>query len=1815
MDVDPKVADIIKPTNRISQRRGLGSLTLVNHQESMLVSESGTTCTNRLDGNREASCWLAEAVVEERNQPAVSSKREKMSYFRSMQQHGTTDVVTVEELSRDCPPAGLSPASSPSSKYRASLPGCSPRWPHTYHHGTIFSFPSLPSPSSSSSSSSVSSSASHRRRRLFYPFSSVGLLACNRYAASRRLSTVVEKPVGDAASSIQLASYHPPIHNCAFLVGGVDSVLGNTEPSSSSLDLKSADTTENRDVLSSLGRPSLESSSSHPPGLSQTIWLTTAARRTVNHFASHLEESPLLLSPHVCPSQQQQPDCEQHRGPQRLTATVDEAQEPSGQQETTTLSSASAVCQYTGRSSLGVVDLPSRRHHRQSAYRVDNNRTTGDFCTNRARAVSLNCNSRGARSRKSLSTWALEEEATIPDTTTVDRHHNQRRHQNQLSALARESTDDDHVLRDSSSVVWRPHPISPSAVNTSAGQAMDRHPSSSSPSPVAPPMTSLYAGVAPTSHGANATSCCASIDGLGVATSQSPSSVALSGPIFTSRHYVNCKNPEIACKTCSCDACREHGPSSNIFPRQSTMATPSKTVGHTDVQQQTQSNSFAEHQVTTDLFSFPHRPARSRSPNATFCNSHGEAVRDRRAYSADRPVNYPPTDGSTSTAKASPKTNTGSTKVERLRQLTQRLRPSSSITSKPPELVRPVATLEPIHNQQLPPIPIAPPRHPRVRSERKKSSRSKKDSATSTSDLTLPARSAPSVASTVTEVPSLENGSITKDEAACASIALPIAEESPLATKGLVHQPQDSNLFSDTAHKSSSNLVNQPIPNSENDFFDEVHLTLSKLNPRIMVGTYQQRTIPFRSASFSQIDVGADGTYNRRPRTSITLKPVTYSIGKDASGNSSLPHSASLPRRLKINDRNPEESTTPPIFHLGAEDPKEIPTTPNVNSTADEYAKDLAPLCESEVTTENGNPVTDERNQPVVHQELEHSSTALLQEDRCLSGDGVLENLSPVNVPDVQDDVQLKPIHREDLVEYVGHGPCVSEETEKTAENIDVTCYETTEISVSAEIRLSPVPTVNSETIDLDMSVNLVDAEPLASSSTKPLPVLDLLELNNHLLRLRAATRDSTLDRLADLEVAAQFGDSTVPVPSIDSSGVSSRNGVVVKHGSSDQSDNRPWLNELLRLTNYERDESGWSPSDEGCVADSTECSSQPAGDCPVSIGTDSTPHGDNSCRPIDRKSVSFVQPDTTLPTDSPIANLSRGATNKRAVGRRSSKRRRHSSSTNNSSLTTGTYAKCSRGRSLTFPPVWSSKMCSLYGIDPVFGRASELSSLDDDDGLPAVVDMDKFKSKRVVFGAEDDAQIADSTSITEPASPDAFTDSFHPIIMAAERNALLYPKCSLAEISHSQLLQLEEAASSANENSSPASRLTPMGSSLEEDHSTGGYTTQMSGNQLLIAGSHYASVESDEPEDCREHLLQPNLSEAENVHLADQSDASNCTTANEDERSQTNHRLTVSLSVTLAPELSCANPSSLRNMSLSPYCSDLETNSFGLSPEKVQRSPVNPRRYGLKRRPLRGPYGEMLEAEMNKSEFSKMYAKRNEDLNFLRELTPRINRDAKSSSPRPLSPQPSGGMPIPVGEPTTSNWTNIAANVRQNSMTLPTSHSLDDSQLKIGYNSATLPIEISASPRHPRLGLPKRKASAANNPYDLVDSDLEVNNCITGVNLIPVAVSPPLLDCVENRHALPTVIESGVRLNSMPLPSHQRTSSSPCQLVLNEGGFTSEDEPELLELTSLSSLSRSTAQLLGSDSANADTLPVTRIGSGKRSRVNTRYNFLKCIP
>lgn len=178
--------------------------------------------------------------------------------------------------------------------------------------------------------------------------------------------------------------------------------------------------------------------------------------------------------------------------------------------------------------------------------------------------------------------------------------------------------------------------------------------------------------------------------------------------------------------------------------------------------------------------------------------------------------------------------------------------------------------------------------------------------------------------------------------------------------------------------------------------------------------------------------------------------------------------------------------------------------------------------------------------------------------------------------------------------------------------------------------------------------------------------------------------------------------------------------------------------------------------------------------------------------------------------------------------------------------------------------------------------------------------------------------------------------------------------------------------------------------------------------------------------------------------------------------------------------------------------------------------------------------------------------------------------------------------------------------NVRQNSLhPFPAPHSLDDSQLRVGYNSGSVTSGVLSAPGALLRPVPRRKISA-NIPYVFSESDLDVNDEFVG-GLVPVSNQ-------INRNS--RLVPGDVVSCASEIPSHQRTSSSPCRLISfsntsEAGGFTSEDEPELLELTSLSSLRRSTAKLLEAEPClveaelNQQHQPFTRVGSAKRLRVS----------
>ncbi|KAL7632553.1 UNVERIFIED_CONTAM: hypothetical protein RMT77_017120 [Armadillidium vulgare] len=191
------------------------------------------------------------------------------------------------------------------------------------------------------------------------------------------------------------------------------------------------------------------------------------------------------------------------------------------------------------------------------------------------------------------------------------------------------------------------------------------------------------------------------------------------------------------------------------------------------------------------------------------------------------------------------------------------------------------------------------------------------------------------------------------------------------------------------------------------------------------------------------------------------------------------------------------------------------------------------------------------------------------------------------------------------------------------------------------------------------------------------------------------------------------------------------------------------------------------------------------------------------------------------------------------------------------------------------------------------------------------------------------------------------------------------------------------------------------------------------------------------------------------------------------------------------------------RNTSPSIYLGDSDSGE-----RCVPKSPHVPRRYS--KRPLRGPYGEMLEAEMSKSKSSSQFL--SEDI-FLRP------RDGNSMSPRPSSPISPIIMPIKNFE---HNETSPAIFVgsengspRPSSISIPASRSLDDTALRLYYSSAG-----SKSDNH-------LKPSAA-------------------------AVYPNYESDSEGIHSL---LPSG--------PMHQRTASSPSKLFF-EPCFTSEEDREV---------------------------------------------------
>ena len=714
--------------------------------------------------------------------------------------------------------------------------------------------------------------------------------------------------------------------------------------------------------------------------------------------------------------------------------------------------------------------------------------------------------------------------------------------------------------------------------------------------------------------------------------------------------------------------------------------------------------------------------------------------RDRRCHSVGRP------DGSDAGDR---KSRTGA-KVDRLRQLTERLRPFFPTPPSPPPPPLPPDPVAPAVSalaRLLPPIPVAPPRHPRTpRAERKKSTRVKKvdktektDTATSTLDL--------SVLPVLPVLPALP--------ALATKVKFIVGSPPTEVTRPSLFLPTPPSLLGDDQCAGAGD----GLFSVEDDLFDDVHLTLSKLNPKILIGTYQQRTIPFRSASFSQIDVGADGTYNRRPRASIALKPLTYSSGREKSA-------LSLPSNN--NEADPDAS---------------------INAT--DSAPAVAVLTTSVLDTNN-----DHQQQL---NELDNATHA-------------------AHLP--------AQIHQMDLF---------NEDSEKAEELVlpalvlpDLSAdllYENNEISVTADIRLGHATSTESSGPCSDVV------------SVKALPVLDLLELNNHILRLKAANRDPV--------AAAEENDPVLDDPE------------KVKGKVKDSTPPPSWLQELLRMANASgQEESNSSLSDEASALVPSPLVPSP-------------PVPEFFSRQSHQKSLS---PDPVVCGSHPERSSCR-------------RRRRRRCLSSVAVQVVHPAVKLKKRRSMTYPPSSTSKL-----------------------SLRVAPALDPFQSGRT---QKDQDPVTDSLVVVEQSS----------------NPELLLPIASLSGDALTSSSLLDHISTDVADKSE-----------LEERS-----VTQLKINVVAEA----------------EQKL------AESIPLA------------------------LKLELVTAPALpnTCATDSN----NVSAETSAVGGGGGGASPARAggaaaERSPVAPRRYGLKRRPLRGPYGEMLEAEMNKSEFSKMYTKRSEDLSFLRE-------------------------------------------------------------------------------------------------------------------------------------------------------------------------------------------------------------------------------------
>lgn len=111
----------------------------------------------------------------------------------------------------------------------------------------------------------------------------------------------------------------------------------------------------------------------------------------------------------------------------------------------------------------------------------------------------------------------------------------------------------------------------------------------------------------------------------------------------------------------------------------------------------------------------------------------------------------------------------------------------------------------------------------------------------------------------------------------------------------------------------------------EDDRFDAIDLKPCKVESRAIVGSYAQRTIPFRSASFSQVDFNAiDGKYQRSSPKLVTVSRNAYKLGElptaeasPCAGSSVCAADLTLPRKRDVSSR-PSPSTADVSLDVGS---------------------------------------------------------------------------------------------------------------------------------------------------------------------------------------------------------------------------------------------------------------------------------------------------------------------------------------------------------------------------------------------------------------------------------------------------------------------------------------------------------------------------------------------------------------------------------------------------------------------------------------------------------------------------------------------------------------------------------------------------------------------------------------------------------------------------------------------------------------------------------------------------------------------------------